>query len=306
MNRSVFITIVSVFILGGLWLYSIQFPVDSGITNFEECVKAGNPVMESYPRKCKNSKGETFIENIGNILEKANLIQADIKPNQEIKSPLIITGKARGFWFFEADFQIELLDASGSRITTAIAKAGTDWMTEEFVFFKAILEFQATDTKGTLIFKKNNPSGLSQNDDSLIIPVKIKQSDSQTRVNVYFSNSRLNPETICEKVHPVKREISKTQAVGKAALEELLKGPTDDEKNSGFATNINSEVKLQKLIIENGVAKADFNERLGFQIGGSCKVLAIRAQIEETLKQFPTVDNVIISINGNSEDILQP
>jgi len=35
-------------------------------------------------------------------------------------------------------------------------------------------------------------------------------------------------------------------------------------------------------------------------------VTAIRAQITETLKQFPTVENVVISIDGRTEDILQP
>jgi hypothetical protein len=33
------------------------------ITNFEECVNAGNPVMESYPRQCK-ADGNTFVEKI--------------------------------------------------------------------------------------------------------------------------------------------------------------------------------------------------------------------------------------------------
>lgn len=31
--------------------------------NFEECVQAGNPVMESYPRQCR-SNGTTFVENV--------------------------------------------------------------------------------------------------------------------------------------------------------------------------------------------------------------------------------------------------
>ncbi|MBU3925210.1 GerMN domain-containing protein, partial [Patescibacteria group bacterium] len=56
----------------------------------------------------------------------------------------------------------------------------------------------------------------------------------------------------------------------------------------------------------NGIAKVDFDERLEFQAGGSCRVAAIRAEITETLKQFPTVNNVVISINGRTEDILQP
>ena len=33
------------------------------ITNFKECVSAGNPIMESYPRRCK-ADGITYIEDI--------------------------------------------------------------------------------------------------------------------------------------------------------------------------------------------------------------------------------------------------
>tara|TARA_B100000508_G_scaffold31981_1_gene24596 strand:- start:34622 stop:35248 length:627 start_codon:yes stop_codon:yes gene_type:complete len=33
------------------------------ITSFEECVAAGNPVMESYPRQC-SAAGKTFVEEI--------------------------------------------------------------------------------------------------------------------------------------------------------------------------------------------------------------------------------------------------
>jgi spore germination protein GerM len=65
-------------------------------------------------------------------------------------------------------------------------------------------------------------------------------------------------------------------------------------------------VRIQSLTIENGVAKVDFDEQLEFQVGGSCRVVAIRVQIIETLKQFPTVNSVIISINGRTEYILQP
>jgi hypothetical protein len=31
------------------------------VANFEECVAAGNPVMESYPRQCRHG-GKTFVE----------------------------------------------------------------------------------------------------------------------------------------------------------------------------------------------------------------------------------------------------
>lgn len=69
---------------------------DSGrktINSFEECVEAGNPVMESYPRQC-NADGKNFTEDIGNALEKQDLIRLSTpKPNEVVKSPLTIEGK---------------------------------------------------------------------------------------------------------------------------------------------------------------------------------------------------------------------
>lgn len=145
------------------------------ITNFEECVQAGNPVMESYPRKC-SADSETFTENIGNVLEKQDLIRIDNpRPNQTIESPLSITGEARGTWYFEADFSAKLVDESGQQIGSSIpVQAEGEWMTEEFVPYSGTLEFNTPSnaTSGTLILEKANPSGLPENADELRVPVK--------------------------------------------------------------------------------------------------------------------------------------
>ena len=37
---------------------------ESLITNFEECIAAGNPAMESYPRQCRTADGQHFVEQI--------------------------------------------------------------------------------------------------------------------------------------------------------------------------------------------------------------------------------------------------
>ena len=34
------------------------------IDSFEQCVSAGNPVMESYPRQCRTVDGKHFVEKI--------------------------------------------------------------------------------------------------------------------------------------------------------------------------------------------------------------------------------------------------
>lgn len=145
------------------------------VTSFEECVAAGNPVMESYPQQCRADR-QIFTEFIGNEFEKAGLIRMDTpRPNQVISSPLIITGKARGNWYFEASFPVVLADWDGKIIAQGMAQAKADWMTTDFVPFEAMLVFTADkdafSNKGSLILKKDNPSGLPKNDDALEVPV---------------------------------------------------------------------------------------------------------------------------------------
>lgn len=125
-------------------------------------------------------------------------------------------------------------------------------------------------------------------------------------LKVYFPSSKFDPEVSCNRAFPVERKLDYSLDVGAKAIQELLKGPTEAEKSAGYYTSLKPGVVLQKLTITNGVAKADFNKKLDENIGGSCWVVSIRTQITETLKQFPTVKEVVISIDGRSEDILQP
>jgi len=146
------------------------------IAGFDDCVAAGNVILESYPRQCKTKDGKMFAEDIGNELEKVDLIRLTApRPNSIMRSPFTIKGKARGTWFFEGSFPIRLIDDNGNEIITVIAQTGEDWMTEDFVSFEATLNFPSPPTdSGQLVLEKDNPSGLSENDDSLIVPVKFK------------------------------------------------------------------------------------------------------------------------------------
>lgn len=148
----------------------------SSISSFEECAAAGNPIMESYPARC-NANGKTFTEDIGNELEKSDLIQVENpRPNTVITSPLLVAGRARGTWYFEADFPIYLYDAQGKEIARAIAQAQGELMTEEFVPFETTLTFSVPETKtGELVLERSNPSGLPENTDELRIPVQFSE-----------------------------------------------------------------------------------------------------------------------------------
>src|SRR3989344_2708790 len=102
------------------------------------------------------------------------------EPNQFITSPLVVTGEARGYWYFEASFPVRVYDADGVELSVIPAQAqgdsvgdGVNWMTEEFVPFRAVLEFKKPTTEtGTLVLQKDNPSGLPENDAELRIPIR--------------------------------------------------------------------------------------------------------------------------------------
>ncbi|KKS67491.1 MAG: hypothetical protein UV36_C0007G0013 [Parcubacteria group bacterium GW2011_GWC2_42_6] len=148
----------------------------SEIANFKQCTIAGYPIMESYPRQCQTPDGRNFIEDIGNELEKQNLIKLDApRPNALVRSPLTVKGEARGNWFFEASFPVKLLDANGNQLAIKPAQAQGDWMTSNFVPFEVTLEFALPATQsGFLVLEKDNPSGLPENADELKIPVDFK------------------------------------------------------------------------------------------------------------------------------------
>jgi len=289
--------------------------IQKQINNFSDCAAAGYPIMESYPRQCKIPFGQNFIEDIGNELDKNNLIRViEPRPNNVVKSPLVILGAARGSWFFEASFPVKLIDNNGAVLTTGIATAIGDWMTADFVNFKAELNFSVSaTTSAELVLQKDNPkdnpSALKEYDDELRLPLTLVPTAKETmKIKLNFFNEELGASTDfnCTDTAVIEREIEKTSAPARAAIEELLKGPILLEIDLGFSTTIPADVKLQKITIENNIAKVDFDETLERGVGGSCRVAAIRSQITQTLKQFSNVKEVIISINGRTEDILQP
>lgn len=124
-----------------------------------------------------------------------------------------------------------------------------------------------------------------------------------------------------EQTIPAQIRIPRTPQIGAAALNELLWGPAPGNP-AGFSTALPTpaqvlsypgrgadwgfRVTLRKLTITSGVATADFSRELRAYGGGSLRVRLIRAQITQTLKQFSTVRDVRIAIEGQTEGVLEP
>jgi len=86
--------------------------------------------------------------------------------------PLVFSGESRG-WYFEGSFPVRILNQNGVMIASGIAEADGDWMTDDWVPFTGEIDYppQAAGSKGTIVFGKDNPSGMPENDDSAELPI---------------------------------------------------------------------------------------------------------------------------------------
>jgi hypothetical protein len=218
--------------------------------------------------------GKGSSSSTSSLSAEANIVVTQPHSGDEIGLPLVIKGEAR---VFENTFSYRLLDEDEPKGKKGILE---------------VFDYSAKD--GAEI-------------DKVSIPVLFKQDVEALTVQAFFMNSLKDPETLhCEVTYAVSRRIEKRSDTARAAMEELLKGPSVAESNQGFQTAINPFVMLQKIILKDGIATVDFDDDFLAGVAGSCRVQAIRSQIEHTLKQFSSIKSVVISVNGESDGILQP
>lgn len=153
---------------------------DSEIRSFTDCA-AAYPVMESYPRQCKTSDGRTFAEELPPpdptyVNTSADLIRVSTPtPGSVTGKPITVMGEARGNWFFEASFPIEVQDNTGNVIATGIAQAQGEWMTENFVPFTSTIKIPEDYIgEAVLVLMNDNPSGMPENARSISFLITIE------------------------------------------------------------------------------------------------------------------------------------
>ncbi|OHA08862.1 MAG: hypothetical protein A3B37_00745 [Candidatus Sungbacteria bacterium RIFCSPLOWO2_01_FULL_59_16] len=245
--------------------------------------------------------------------EKSSIIRVR-RPsaNDIIRSPLLVEGEARGYWFFEASFPVRLLDGNGREISVTPAEAQGEWMTEDFVPFRAELAFGQPETdRGTLVLEKDNPSGLPEHADELRIPVRFSRENAGRRaVRIYYYNQAKDKDAsgniMCsrEGLEAVPRSIPITMTPIQDAIRLLLAGElTAEERVRGITTEYPLEgVALRSASLQNGVLTLTFDDPHQRTGGGSCRAGILWFQIEATAKQFPEVREV----RFRPESLFQP
>ena len=135
--------------------------------------KSEAPRSDSTAPYADHQSDTTLQQPIGDLIRIGQPL-----PNSEVTSPLTFSGTARGYYYFEADFPVRLEDRDGNVLAQTSARAGSDWMTEDWVPFSGSLAFNAPDDgRGYLIFDRANPSGLPENARSYRVPVRFPPAD---------------------------------------------------------------------------------------------------------------------------------
>lgn len=150
------------------------------IRSFEDCIALGLPVMESYPRQCRTPDGRLYAEEIAVEATYENASADRIRvalpyPGAVTGKTFTVTGEARGGWYFEASFPIEVQRPDGSVLVSTYATAAGDWMTESFVPFTATVTVPETYIgPAVLVLRRDNASGLPEHDASMSFPITIE------------------------------------------------------------------------------------------------------------------------------------
>lgn len=236
--------------------------------------------------------------------EKEGILISLPRTNEKIKSPLKIEGQAKGFWFFEAQFNAELLDSQGNKLGETILTAKSDWMTENFVPFEGELNFSKPSTSfGTLKFLSANPFGSPENQKFFEIAVQFEEIQPHQKILLYYYNPKDdrdkegNIKCSRDGLIAVEKEIPVTKTPIKDTISLLLKGKenlTQEEMEKGITTEYPLEgfSLIETNLKEDGTLILKFNDPLNKTSGGTCRAGILWFQIEATAKQFPEVKKV--------------
>ena len=99
---------------------------------------------------------------------------------------------------------------------------------------------------------------------------------------------------------PVTRTI-RTASPARTSIQALLRGPTAAERKKGFDGLVGTgDFAIGSLAIRNGTARINFVVRQDWRgFPGDIAPARFKKAVELTLKQFPTVKEVVVSLNGD-------
>lgn len=276
------------------------------------CAKEGeqvnrNPLIGPTDKKCCSGLLEERVSKSYSICRQPKKDEGILifspRENEKIKSPLKIEGKAKGFWFFEAQFNVELYDLNNNLLGFSTLTAKGDWTKEDYIDFEGELKFiENTTDFGILRFRGANASGLPENEKIFELIVEFEKPIYQKVLLYYYNPEKDKDETgniKCSKdgLVAIEREIPFTKTPIQDTISLLLKGKNNFNEND-IREGIETEYPLEGFKLKSANLKKDgtlvleFEDPLNKSSGGACRTALLWFQIEMTAKQFIGVKKV--------------
>jgi len=289
MDKKILTVIAAIFvILGSLIAVRFLTPEDTWICVEGQWVRHGNPSAAMPAEDCPGQK---------------NIIIESPEAGQVIGKNLVVKGRAR---VFENQFNWAVLNAS----TSTEILAGTAYANAQdmglFGPFEINISLSSSTPEKIIVqaFDYSAKDGSKQ--DVAQIPLNF-DGNLKDHYEVYFSNNKLDPEASCLKVFPISKPVGNEERSLLKNLEIMLQGPSEQDKEAGYFTNIPGNVKVKSVEKKGISVKVDLSNDIEKGMGGSCRVAAVRAQIVKTVLAFDkSIRSVVISVEGETETALQP
>lgn len=264
------------------------------------------PTTITIPDNSDNGDENTVIDEEEQQEEEVNNEAGIIVDQEEItaaENALYVSGEAN---VFEGTVNFRLYGEDDNLIVEDLTTANMPDV-GEFGPFEKQINFNAPPQD--IVYGYLEVFAYSAKDGSIIdkvtVPVYFQANDTMV-LDVYFSHSApAGMPGECSYVQTVERHMQATSGVARAVIENMLQGPTNQEEAEGFFSGIPEGTELNSISIEDGIAYVDFSSELNMT-AGSCGVAGVISMIESNLLQFDTVDDVVISVEGETEAILQP
>lgn len=138
-----------------------------------------------------------------------------------------------------------------------------------------------------------------------LTPISDSQAQQTMKIKLYFPNTKRDSGNCSVRVYPITRTISKTDAVARAALEQLFAGPTSEEKGKAFYSDFSEATKsfLISVKVKNKIAYVNLRDLTSTSSIGnfttSCGGSNFFGQVENTLKQFSSIKKAVFAIEGD-------
>ena len=127
-----------------------------------------------------------------------------------------------------------------------------------------------------------------------------REKEKKISLTVYMSGS--GKDNVDQSMVPVQREIvlkgeDTVKFRMRTALEELIKGASDKEKETGLTSSLPKEVKVLNVGVKRPYVTVDLSSELQ-NIGGTMRITSLLDQIKYTLTEFDGIAGVILQVNG--------